>query len=110
MITARGDRQTDPFLVKKRSRSRPGHHPKQVKVLRHECKKRCRHCENHSESSKVIITAMYHKPLPSSVVTAETLATVVVSKYACGLPLYRVEKSWPVRLRAQAHHPRKLNN
>ncbi len=23
MITARGDRQTDPFLVKKRSRSRP---------------------------------------------------------------------------------------
>ena len=24
MITARGDRQTDPFLVKKRSRSRPG--------------------------------------------------------------------------------------
>lgn len=67
--------------------------PKQVKVLRHERKKyACRHCENHGEGSKIITAAMPRQPLPGSIATAGTLATVAVSKYADGLPLYRIEK------------------
>ncbi|WP_299013457.1 IS66 family transposase [uncultured Photobacterium sp.] len=81
--------------------------PKQVKVLRHERKKyACRHCENHGEGSKIIIASMprqplpgsrfpaaaSRQPLPGSIATAGTLATVAVSKYADGLPLYRIEK------------------
>lgn len=67
--------------------------PKQVKVLRHERKKyACRHCENHGEGSKVMTAPMPKQPLPGSIATAGTLATVTVSKYADGLPLYRIEK------------------
>ncbi|MDD1830110.1 IS66 family transposase [Photobacterium sp. ZSDE20] len=67
--------------------------PKQVKVLRHERKKyACRHCENHGEGSKIITASMPRQPLPGSIATAGTLATVAVSKYADGLPLYRIEK------------------
>ena len=35
---------------------------------------------------------MPRQPLPGSIATAGTLATVAVSKYADGLPLYRIEK------------------
>ncbi len=67
--------------------------PKQVKVLRHERKKyACRRCENHGEGSKIITATMPRHPLPGSIATAGTLATVAVSKYADGLPLYRIEK------------------
>ncbi len=67
--------------------------PKQVKVLRHERKKyACRHCENHGEGSKIITAPMPRQPLPGSIATAGTLATIAVSKYADGLPLYRIEK------------------
>ena len=67
--------------------------PKQVKVLRHERKKyACRQCENHGEGSKIITATMPRQPLPGSIATAGTLATVAVSKYADGLPLYRIEK------------------
>ncbi|PSV98474.1 IS66 family transposase [Photobacterium lipolyticum] len=66
---------------------------KQVKVLRHERKKyACRHCENHGEGSKIITASMPRQPLPGSIATAGTLATIAVSKYADGLPLYRIEK------------------
>jgi transposase len=67
--------------------------PKQVKVLRHERKKyACRQCETHGEGSKIITASMPKQPLPGSIATAGTLATVAVSKYADGLPLYRIEK------------------
>ncbi|WP_444546276.1 IS66 family transposase [Aliivibrio fischeri] len=67
--------------------------PKQVKVLRHERKKyACRHCEQQGTGSKVVTAAMPKQPLPGSIATTGTLATVAVSKYADGLPLYRIEK------------------
>ncbi|SNX50900.1 Transposase IS66 family protein [Vibrio thalassae] len=67
--------------------------PKQVKVLRHERKKyACRHCKQQGTGSKVVTAKMPKQPLPGSIATAGTLATIAVSKYADGLPLYRIEK------------------
>ncbi|KHT65578.1 hypothetical protein RJ45_00045 [Photobacterium gaetbulicola] len=55
--------------------------PKQVKVLCHERKKyACRHCENHGEGSKIITALMPRQPLPGSIATAGTLATISTQK------------------------------
>ena len=62
--------------------------PATVQVIRHIRKKYlCPCCEGHLVTAK-----LPPQPLPKSQASAGTLAFVVVSKYADGLPLYRQEK------------------
>src|SRR5260363_382197 len=52
----------------------------------------CRHCERHEIRAPVVRAEMPAQPLPGSVASAATIATVMTSKYADGLPLYRMEQ------------------
>ena len=60
--------------------------PASVKVIKHKCYKyACPKCNKH------IVTATKPKdPIPKSIATAELLSYISVSKYADGLPLYRL--------------------
>lgn len=60
--------------------------PAQIKVIKHICKKyACPKCK------KYIITATRAKdPIPKSMATPELLSYITASKYADGLPLYRL--------------------
>ena len=60
--------------------------PAQIKVIKHVCKKyACPTCKKH------IITAGRAKdPIPKSMATPELLSYITTSKYADGLPLYRL--------------------
>ncbi len=62
--------------------------PASVKVIKHKCYKyACPKCNKH------IITATKPKdPIPKSIATPELLSYVSVSKYADGLPLYRLSQ------------------
>src|SRR5260364_225266 len=52
----------------------------------------CRHCERHEIRAPAVRAEMPAQPLPGSVASAATIATVMTSKYADGLPLYRMEQ------------------
>src|SRR5260364_95745 len=67
--------------------------PRQVWVWQHvRFKYGCRHCERHEIRAPVVRAEMPAQPLPGSVASAATIATVMTSKYADGLPLYRMEQ------------------
>ncbi|WP_305816441.1 IS66 family transposase [Photobacterium leiognathi] len=62
-------------------------------MLLHERKKyACRHYEQQGTGSKVVTAKIPKQPLSGSIAIAGSLATIAVSKYADGLPLYRIEK------------------
>lgn len=66
--------------------------PAKVEVLQHvRFKYACRQCEQHGIASKIITSAMPAQPLPRSIASASTVATVMTAKYADGIPLYRLE-------------------
>src|SRR5260363_370786 len=67
--------------------------PRQVWVWQHvRFKYGCRQCERHEIRAPVVRAEMPARPLPGSVARAATIATVMTSKYADGLPLYRMEQ------------------
>jgi transposase len=64
--------------------------PAKVEVLQHvRFKYGCRQCDRHGESSKIITSPMPPQPIPGSIASAATVATVLTAKYADGTPLYR---------------------
>lgn len=66
--------------------------PAQVSVLQHvRFKYACRHCEQHGTSSTIITGRMPAQPIPGSIASAATIATIMTAKYADGVPLYRLE-------------------
>lgn len=65
--------------------------PATVEVLQHvRFKYGCRQCDRHGESSKIISSPMPPQPIPGSIASASTIATVLTAKYADGTPLYRL--------------------
>lgn len=68
--------------------------PAKVEVLQHvRFKYGCRECDRHGESSKIITSPMPPQPIPGSIASAATLATVLTAKYADGTPLYRLNEA-----------------
>ena len=68
--------------------------PAKVEVLQHvRFKYGCRECDRHGESSKIITSPMPPQPIPGSIASAATLATVLTAKYADGMPLYRLHEA-----------------
>ena len=66
--------------------------PAQVSVLQHvRFKYACRHCEQHGTSSTMVTGQIPAQPIPGSIASAATIATIMTAKYADGLPLYRLE-------------------
>jgi transposase len=66
--------------------------PAQVSVLQHvRFKYACRHCERHATSCQIVTSPMPAQPIPGSIASASTVATILTAKYADGLPLYRME-------------------
>jgi len=66
--------------------------PAQVSVLQHvRFKYACRHCEQHGISSTMVTGQIPAQPIPGSIASAATIATIMTAKYADGLPLYRLE-------------------
>ena len=66
--------------------------PAQVSVLQHvRFKYACRRCEQQAASCRIVTSPMPVQPLPGSIASASTLATILTAKYADGLPLYRME-------------------
>jgi transposase len=64
--------------------------PAKVVVLEHvRFKYGCRQCERHGETSKIVTSPMPAQPIPGSIASPSTLATVMTAKYADGMPLYR---------------------
>jgi transposase len=64
--------------------------PAKVVVLEHvRFKYGCRQCERHGETSKIVTSPMPTQPIPGSIASPSTLATVMTAKYADGMPLYR---------------------
>jgi len=60
--------------------------PAQIKVVRHVCKKyACPKCRKH-----IVIASKPKGPIPKSIATPELLSYISTSKYADGLPLYRL--------------------
>ncbi len=67
--------------------------PRQVWVWQHvRFKYGCRHCKRHQISAPVVRADMPPQLLPGSVASAATISTVMTSKYADGMPLYRMEQ------------------
>lgn len=68
--------------------------PRQIQILRHiRHKYACRHCDQQGTSGHIVTAAMPRQPIPGSIASPATLAAVIVSKYADGMPLYRQEAS-----------------
>jgi len=66
--------------------------PAQVSVLQHvRFKYACRHCEQHAIGCQIVTSPMPAQPIPGSIASASTVATILTAKYADGLPLYRME-------------------
>lgn len=66
--------------------------PAQVSVLQHvRFKYGCRHCEEHAIACHIVTSPMPAQPIPGSIASASTVATILTAKYADGLPLYRME-------------------
>ncbi|WP_211455447.1 IS66 family transposase, partial [Collimonas antrihumi] len=66
--------------------------PAKVQVLQHvRFKYGCRHCEQHATSCKIVTSPMPVQPIPGSIASVSTVATVLTAKYADGIPLYRME-------------------
>jgi len=66
--------------------------PAQVSVLQHvRFKYACRHCEQHALSCSIVTSPMPAQPIPGSIASASTIATILTAKYADGMPLYRME-------------------
>lgn len=66
--------------------------PAQVSVLQHvRFKYACRQCERHALASPIVTSPMPAQPIPGSIASASTVATILTAKYADGLPLYRME-------------------
>jgi transposase len=69
--------------------------PATVEVLQHvRFKYGCRQCDRHGESSKIITSPMPPQPIPGSIASASTVATVLTAKYADGTPLYRLHDAF----------------
>ena len=69
--------------------------PATVEVLQHvRFKYGCRQCDRHGESSKIITSPMPQQPIPGSIASASTIATVLTAKYADGTPLYRLHDAF----------------
>ncbi|RSZ58063.1 IS66 family transposase [Massilia atriviolacea] len=65
--------------------------PATVQVLQHvRFKYGCRHCDRHAEASTIITSPMPAQPMPGSIASASTLATVLTAKYVDGTPMYRM--------------------
>ena len=66
--------------------------PATVCVLQHaRFKYACRHCEQQATSCQIVTSPMPAQPIPGSIASASTVATVLTAKYADGVPLYRME-------------------
>jgi transposase len=66
--------------------------PAQVSVLQHvRFKYACRHCEQHAIACQIVTSPMPAQPIPGSIASASTVATILTAKYADGIPLYRME-------------------
>lgn len=66
--------------------------PVQVSVLQHvRFKYACRHCEQHAIACQIVTSLMPAQPIPGSIASARTVATILTAKYADGMPLYRME-------------------
>ena len=69
--------------------------PATVEVLQHvRFKYGCRQCDRHGEASKIITSPMPPQPIPGSIASAGTIATVLTAKYADGTPLYRMHDAF----------------
>ena len=67
--------------------------PATVQVLQHvRFKYACRQCDRHGESSQIITSPMPPQPMPGSIASPATVATVLTAKYADGLPMYRMHE------------------
>lgn len=67
--------------------------PATVEVLQHvRFKYACRHCDRHGEAGGIVTSPMPPQPIPGSIASPATLATVLTAKYADGLPLYRLHE------------------
>jgi transposase len=65
--------------------------PATVQVLQHvRFKYACRQCDRHGEASKIVTSPMPAQPIPGSIASAATVATVLTAKYADGMPMYRM--------------------
>lgn len=65
--------------------------PATVQVLQHvRFKYACRQCDRHGESSQIITSPMPPQPIPGSIASPATVATVLTAKYADGMPMYRL--------------------
>jgi len=68
--------------------------PATVQVLEHvRFKYACRQCERHGETSQIITSPMPPQPMPGSIASAATVATVLTAKYADGMPMYRLHEA-----------------
>lgn len=57
--------------------------PAQVSVLQHvRFKYACRHCEQHATSCQIVTSPMPAQPIPGSIASASTVATILTAKYA----------------------------
>lgn len=64
--------------------------PATVQVLQHvRFKYACRHCDRHGEGAPIITSPMPPQPIPGSIASPATVATVLTAKYADGMPMYR---------------------
>lgn len=65
--------------------------PATVQVLQHvRFKYACRQCDRHGEASKIVTSPMPAQPIPGSIASPATVATVLTAKYADGMPMYRL--------------------
>ena len=65
--------------------------PATVQVLQHvRFKYACRQCDRHGESSQIITSPMPPQPMPGSIASPATVATILTTKYADGLSMYRL--------------------
>lgn len=68
--------------------------PATVQVLQHvRFKYACRQCDRHGESSQIITSPMPPQPMPGSIASPATVATVLTAKYADGMPMYRLHEA-----------------
>jgi transposase len=68
--------------------------PAKVEVLQHvRFKYACRHCDRHGEAGQVVTSPMPPQPIPGSIASPATLATVMTAKYVDGTPLYRLHEA-----------------
>ncbi len=68
--------------------------PAMVQVLQHvRFKYACRQCDRYGESSQIITSPMPPQPMPGSIASPATVATVLTAKCADGMPMYRLHEA-----------------